>query len=262
MPHDFEDGILLVDEFGGGTDRILTVRDGLIRSLNLDTGVEQKYISIDSVQTSGLDASFLNGFTDDDFIKKSDIPDDEGFIRKIDDDTYVAHKTNLVAVSDPTAANDTNEGYRVGSIWINTATEDVFIATDVTSGAAVWANTTSAGADTDRVAVPVFLGRHTTNSTGYRTAGYAVIDFDRLPTGTPEFSWFQEAVPTNNASVRLRNVTDATNLFETTGISSTGIQTATVTLPGSGKKLILLQHKEDAFGAGRSRIQGGTLHVG
>lgn len=42
------------------------------------------------------------------------------------------------APTDPTVTDDTNAGYSVGDLWVNTATGEAFIATDVTAGAAVW----------------------------------------------------------------------------------------------------------------------------
>jgi hypothetical protein len=47
-------------------------------------------------------------------------------------------KSNFTAVADPTANDDTGDGYEVGSLWINTANGKVFVALDVTLTAAVW----------------------------------------------------------------------------------------------------------------------------
>lgn len=46
---------------------------------------------------------------------------------------------------DPTVNDDSVDGYQVGQIWVNTTTDTVFIATDVTVGAAVWANVSGGG---------------------------------------------------------------------------------------------------------------------
>lgn len=42
------------------------------------------------------------------------------------------------AATDPTANDDSGDGYQVGTIWINTSTGVVFVARDVSAGAAVW----------------------------------------------------------------------------------------------------------------------------
>lgn len=42
------------------------------------------------------------------------------------------------AVVNPTVNDDSADGYLVGTIWVNTATSNVYIATSVTIGAAVW----------------------------------------------------------------------------------------------------------------------------
>jgi hypothetical protein len=43
---------------------------------------------------------------------------------------------------DPTVTDDYAAGYTVGSTWINTTTDEVFILTDSTTGAAVWVSVT------------------------------------------------------------------------------------------------------------------------
>lgn len=46
------------------------------------------------------------------------------------------NKTN--ATTAPTVGDDTADGYVVGSLWIDTTADKVYVATDVTLGAAVW----------------------------------------------------------------------------------------------------------------------------
>ncbi|MFA5379435.1 MAG: hypothetical protein WC455_27005 [Dehalococcoidia bacterium] len=52
-------------------------------------------------------------------------------------DSLIA-KNKLNGVVDPAVTNDLADGYSIGSIWINTADHTIFIAEDVTTGAAVW----------------------------------------------------------------------------------------------------------------------------
>lgn len=49
-------------------------------------------------------------------------------------------KNKLDATSNPTINDDTGDGYVVGSIWVNVSTDQIFIAADVTGGAAIWKN--------------------------------------------------------------------------------------------------------------------------
>jgi hypothetical protein len=51
---------------------------------------------------------------------------------------------NLAATTNPAVTDDSGDGYEIGSRWINTATDEEFVATDVTVGAAVWVSTTAA----------------------------------------------------------------------------------------------------------------------
>ena len=47
-------------------------------------------------------------------------------------------KNNLSASADPTANDDSDDGYEVGSLWINTSTDEAFQCTDATVASAVW----------------------------------------------------------------------------------------------------------------------------
>ena len=57
---------------------------------------------------------------------------------------WVPLKNNQTTV-DPTVNNDVDEGYVVGSRWVNTSTDNEFLCLDNTDGAAVWLLTTSTG---------------------------------------------------------------------------------------------------------------------
>jgi len=78
-------------------------------------------------------------------IMHTDISDGEGFVRKVGSEAYEAIKTNLSAVIDPVATDDSAAGYRVGSRWINVASKVEFVCTDSTPSAAVWQDTTGGG---------------------------------------------------------------------------------------------------------------------
>ncbi|MCY3022210.1 MAG: tail fiber domain-containing protein [Planctomycetota bacterium] len=55
-------------------------------------------------------------------------------------------KVNLAAATDPAAGNDATQGYAAGSRWLNTTTQKEFICLSPAAGAAVWKETTNAGA--------------------------------------------------------------------------------------------------------------------
>ena len=54
---------------------------------------------------------------------------------------------NFSATTAPTVNDDSDDGYAVGSRWIDTATGKSYTCVDATVGAAVWTDTTSASAD-------------------------------------------------------------------------------------------------------------------
>lgn len=47
-------------------------------------------------------------------------------------------KNNLIATTDPTPANDTSQGYSVGSTWFNRNTGEVWECANATTGSAEW----------------------------------------------------------------------------------------------------------------------------
>jgi hypothetical protein len=49
-----------------------------------------------------------------------------------------ACKSNLSAITSPSTVNDSGQGYAVGSIWINTATQHGWLCVSSAVGAAVW----------------------------------------------------------------------------------------------------------------------------
>lgn len=51
-------------------------------------------------------------------------------------------KHNLTATTNPAATNDSSQGYSVLSRWVNTATKELWLALDVTPGAANWQQVT------------------------------------------------------------------------------------------------------------------------
>lgn len=54
-------------------------------------------------------------------------------------ETFIDSYTDgFTFASSPTVNDDTADGYVVGTHWINTATQDIFICTNTTAGAAVW----------------------------------------------------------------------------------------------------------------------------
>jgi hypothetical protein len=51
-------------------------------------------------------------------------------------------KHNLAATTAPTVNEDSNDGYAIGSVWVNLTTEGVYMCTDATPGVANWADLT------------------------------------------------------------------------------------------------------------------------
>ena len=84
-------------------------------------------------------------------IMDSDIAASEGFMRKTSAGSYVAIKSYLNATTDPTANEDSGDGYAVGSRWINVTGDNEYVCLDSTVGSAVWTETTGGGGGIDTV---------------------------------------------------------------------------------------------------------------
>jgi hypothetical protein len=82
-------------------------------------------------------------------VMDSDISPGEGFLRKTGAGGYTAHKSNLGAAAAPDANEDTADGYSVGSVWIDTTNDNMYICVDATEAAAVWLHLNAAAADHD-----------------------------------------------------------------------------------------------------------------
>lgn len=76
----------------------------------------------------------------------------------------LAFVNNLSATTDPSVTNDLNQGYSVGSQWINATANRIWTAVSVAVGAAVWA------LDGGAAGVGVQVTPGTLNATGTLTA--------------------------------------------------------------------------------------------
>lgn len=76
-------------------------------------------------------------------VMDSDISEAEGMIRKTGAGAYEAIKTNIGASTAPTTGDDSDDGYAVGSRWIDTTADKEYVCLDASVGAAVWTETTA-----------------------------------------------------------------------------------------------------------------------
>ena len=68
---------------------------------------------------------------------------------------YPQGSSAYTSTSDPTVNDDSGDGFVIGSLWINTTGHKVFIAEDVTVGAAVWVQIPTTGTAWDIGAVEI-----------------------------------------------------------------------------------------------------------
>jgi hypothetical protein len=131
--------------WGGDTDIDLTLNSKGAGEVIIGVGnLHTLYNIVVDGTVDGRDIA-ADGAVLDTAILDTDFAEAEGFMRKVSPGIYEALKTNLSAVVDPVAGDDTNDGYVVGSRWINTNSNKEFVCVDPSAGAAVWIETTGAG---------------------------------------------------------------------------------------------------------------------
>ena len=84
----------------------------------------------------GVEQDSIN-LTDLDFL------DPRGFLHKTGLGAYETLQTNLSAEVAPDVTDDSDAGYSIGSVWLDTVADKIYQATDVTPGAALWKDLTS-----------------------------------------------------------------------------------------------------------------------
>jgi len=99
------------------------------------------YIELTAVGIAAVTS--VHGRTGDVSSQSGDYTNDEVGLGNVENT-----KVNLAGAADPAVTDDSGDGYSVGSIWINTVADSAFIATDVTVGAAVWAEITGGAGGT------------------------------------------------------------------------------------------------------------------
>ncbi|RUW75750.1 hypothetical protein [Mesorhizobium sp. M2A.F.Ca.ET.067.02.1.1] len=159
----------------------------------------------------------------------------------------LAFKNNFAAVTDPAAANDSSEGYQVGSAWVNTATDTAFVCVDATPGAAIWTASAQVGSTQGAPAAHTVSGTLTPADLLTRIItiqqGAGAASVQQLPTGAA----LQAALPADfeandsfDVSVINTSIVDAEDATITTNAGMTLVGSmdfpahSSPTIPSSG----------------------------
>ena len=121
-------------------------------------------------------------------------------------------KNNFEAVTEPTANDDVNDGYEVGSRWVDTATDIHYVCLDATAGAAIWAET-SLVYGTESGYIEALDEASTTSTTYVQRLRFTSAD---IPAGTYRIGWSAlQATAKASLSVGFRvQLDDTTDLTE------------------------------------------------
>lgn len=79
----------------------------------------------------------------------------------------IVHQDNFIATTAPGSGDDSDDGYSIGSLWFHTITRILYVASDVTVGAAVWIEA-------------ILQHRTIASSTDTGAAGEMAVDSDHL----------------------------------------------------------------------------------
>jgi len=152
---------LEVDGLTTGTTRVLTVQDsdGTIALAGDNIAASQVTSGTLAHERGGLEAdvSAYNG------------------VPLISGGSTSELKYNLTATTDPGVGDDSDDGYTIGSRWVNVTLDKEFVCLDASVGAAVWGETT-VGADTGSGAAGGYGGLKSTTNTSL-TSTYANLNF-------------------------------------------------------------------------------------
>jgi hypothetical protein len=175
-------------------------------------------------------------------VMHSDISVSDGYLLKTGSETYTAIKTNRAASAAPAVTDDSDDGYAVGSIWIDTTGGAAYICVDESVGAADWnqidgaggaGDVSGPGSSTDTaIAVWSGVGGDTLADTGVKIDGSNIMTTPgviRGPDGTitaPAFSF------TGNTQIGMFRAGSELHLTPNGG--TTSIKIATTTLYSNG----------------------------
>lgn len=129
---------------------------------------------------------------------------------------FVLNSSELAKTADPTVNDDANDGYKVGSRWINTTDDHEFVCVANTVGAAVWSRTTCVNIFGNGHKEGSSDGESSTTSGDYQQK--LRITTDSLPVGTYRVGWYCElnknSLTDFAARVQVNDTTTIAEVFE------------------------------------------------
>jgi hypothetical protein len=123
---------------------------GTIAATNVQAAIEEAASEATGIPATILDAKGdLIAATAADTAARLPVGADESdFISLASESTGLKWRKNTVTTTNPTTGDDSADGFRPGSRWLNLTGAEEFVCLDATVGAAVWASTTAVGSGT------------------------------------------------------------------------------------------------------------------
>lgn len=136
----------------------------------------------------------------------------DGMIPVPAEQLFVLNTSELAKTADPTVNDDANDGYVVGSRWINTTDDREFVCVDSTVGSAVWTRT-SGRFFGDDLSQGSSDGESSTTSGTYQQK--LRVTTGSLPSGTYRIGWACEWNKSSLTDIAVRiQVNDTTTISE------------------------------------------------
>lgn len=133
-----------------GETRILKFAEGVAVGAPLSTGVGASSFSVYASTAAFVADKGSPAAQGDAFFNSTD---KKVYFYDNDQWRVIDSAKNNYTGSDPAVTNDFSEGYQIGSKWLNTTSGQLYIALDVTIGAAVW--TSVGGAFVGQKQIPI-----------------------------------------------------------------------------------------------------------
>ena len=154
-----ESAQILENETNADASKLVTDHITVTQAVNLDE-IEADVADLTTLSGVASNATNLGTFNGE------IIPDNTDIKTALESLEENGAKNNNVATTAPSATDDESEGYSVGSVWVDTFTNNVYTLVDATDGAAVWEISAGplAQATDETVSKEVILGEDITVS--------------------------------------------------------------------------------------------------
>lgn len=231
-------------------------------SVWIDVTNDKSWVCVDDTATAAVwqqtggtgagttDHGALSGLSDDDhpqYVKDSEFTGDDIALLGTGAGTFEAWKHNFAASAAPGSTDDSASGYGVGSIWIDTTGDKVYICYDATASAALWQEV---GAGGGGAALTVTDESGTVSDTAVTSItvpdgtlvdnGVGDVTLREVPTGVVGAKAYNSTTQGSLAAATYNKLSLDSEYWDTDGFHDTATNNTRLTVPAglAGKYLV------------------------